>query len=98
MYGSGLKENLFVLGKFWQHLRRVTMHRTLILAACTALLSSVGAKLALAEGDLQKVNHIIIVMQGNHSFDNYFGALAYVPGSPSHNAIGPWRPRDHKCG
>jgi phospholipase C len=25
---------------------------------------------AFAEGDLQKVRHIIIVMQENHSFDN----------------------------
>jgi phospholipase C len=31
---------------------------------------------------LQKVKHIIILMQENHSFDNYFGALAYAPGVP----------------
>ena len=37
---------------------------------------------ALAQTGLQKVNHIIIVMQENHSFDNYFGALAYAPGTP----------------
>jgi phospholipase C len=36
-----------------------------------------------AEG-LQKVNHIIVLMQENHSFDNYFGALSYAPGSPYH--------------
>src|SRR5215471_10115109 len=45
-----------------------------------------GANAALAEGDLHKVKHVIIVMQENHSFDNYFGALAYAPGSPYHNA------------
>lgn len=28
-----------------------------------------------AQTDLHKVNHIIVVMQENHSFDNYFGAL-----------------------
>jgi phospholipase C len=39
---------------------------------------------AYAEGDLHKVNHIIVIMQENHSFDNYFGALAYAPGSPYH--------------
>lgn len=39
----------------------------------------------LAEGDLHKVKHIIIVMQENHSFDNYFGALAYAPNSPYHS-------------
>jgi phospholipase C len=37
-----------------------------------------------ARGDrgIHKVKHVIIVMQENHSFDNYFGALAYAPGSP----------------
>jgi phospholipase C len=44
-----------------------------------------GAHAALAEGDLHKVKHIIVVMQENHSFDNYFGALAYAPGSPYHS-------------
>jgi phospholipase C len=37
---------------------------------------------AFAEGNLHKVNHIIIVMQENHSFDNYFGVLPYVAGTP----------------
>src|SRR5215831_18056294 len=45
-----------------------------------------GAAPARAEGNLRKVKHIIIVMQENHSFDNYFGALAYAPNSPYHNA------------
>ncbi len=43
-----------------------------------------GAAPAFAEGNLNKVKHIIILMQENHSFDNYFGALAYAPGSPYH--------------
>ena len=51
---------------------------------------------------LYKVKHVIIVMQENHSFDNYLGALAYAPGSPYH---GPrrgrdgdgCRPDDHRC-
>jgi phospholipase C len=34
---------------------------------------------------IRKVKHIIVVMQENHSFDNYFGALAYAPGSPYHS-------------
>jgi phospholipase C len=37
---------------------------------------------------LRKVNRIIIVMQENHSFDNYFGALPYAPGTPYHRASG----------
>ena len=34
---------------------------------------------ARAEGDLHKVKHVIVLMQENHSFDNYFGALPYAP-------------------
>jgi phospholipase C len=43
---------------------------------------------SLAQTGLKKVNHIIIVMQENHSFDNYFGALPYPPGTPYHNPSG----------
>jgi len=32
--------------------------------------------IARAEGDPHKAKHIIVIMQENHSFDNYFGALA----------------------
>ena len=39
---------------------------------------------AQAEGNPHKVKHIIVIMQENHSFDNYFGALPYAPGSPYH--------------
>lgn len=60
---------------------------------------------ALAEGNLHKVKHIIVIMQENHSFDNYFGALAYAPGSPYHSPgrgdrdgnNGGCREGDHRC-
>ena len=55
------------------------------------------ASLAFADGSLTKVNHIIIVMQENHSFDNYFGALPYAPGSPYHSGNGSCSSTDHKC-
>ncbi|HKA29054.1 MAG TPA: alkaline phosphatase family protein [Candidatus Binatia bacterium] len=45
---------------------------------------ALGARAARADGDLQRLNHIIIAMQENHSFDNYLGVLAYVPNSPYH--------------
>src|SRR5262249_31791601 len=71
---------------------------------CGALLASiVAATPAHATGDLSRVGHIVVVMQENHSFDNYFGALVYAPGSPYH---GPAAPRaagtgcdadDHRC-
>ncbi len=67
-------------------------------------LSLTAPNAAMGEGDLHKVNHIIIVMQENHSFDNYFGALAYAPGTPYHSPGGfgdddrhGCRPNDHGC-
>src|SRR5438874_10407389 len=54
---------------------------------------ALGASPARADGNLQNVNHIIIVMQENHSFDNYFGVLAYVPNTPYHSAKGAGRRR-----
>src|SRR6266404_3189430 len=59
-----------------------------------ALLAGIAVA-AHAKGDLRKVNHVIIVMQENHSFDNYFGALPYVPDGPYH--AGPCRRNDHRC-
>src|SRR5215469_11351899 len=64
------------------------------LGAAAVLLCSDAA---MADGNLKKVNHIIIVMQENHSFDNYFGVLAYAPGSPYHNGNGACASTDHKC-
>ena len=66
------------------------------------------ARPALADGNLHRVQHVIVVMQENHSFDNYFGALAYAPGSPYHAPEGPegdsdrddsrgCRAGDHRC-
>jgi phospholipase C len=52
---------------------------------------------AFAAGDLTKVNHIIIVMQENHSYDNYFGVLPYAPKSPYHAQNGSCSPADHRC-
>lgn len=52
---------------------------------------------AAANGDITKVKHIIVIMQENHSFDNYFGALAYAPGSPYHPGQGNCSSDDHAC-
>jgi phospholipase C len=54
-----------------------------------------GHPVAAQASDLHRVNHVIIVMQENHSFDNYFGVLPYVPGGPYHP--GPCDPKDHAC-
>ncbi len=50
---------------------------------------------ARADGNVHKVNHVIIIMQENHSFDNYLGALPYAPGSPYH--AGACKNSDHSC-
>ena len=70
------------------------------LSSFLLLICVVGPKPALAQTGLQKVKHIIIVMQENHSFDNYFGALPYAPGSPYHNpgnTHGGCALNDHAC-
>jgi phospholipase C len=58
------------------------------LAACGVddPIADVSAALDSARHDhgVHKVKHVIVIMQENHSFDNYFGALAYAPGSPYH--------------
>jgi phospholipase C len=48
---------------------------------------------------VQHVQHIIVVMQENHSFDNYFGALPYVPNGPYHapTSAGACGSGDHSC-
>jgi phospholipase C len=61
------------------------------------VLGLLTAKPVMGDGDLSKVKHIIIVMQENHSFDNYFGVLAYAPGSPYHHSPGGCRQDDHAC-
>jgi phospholipase C len=85
------------------------------LAACLALVFLPGTAAASEDGRnaaLQNLKHIIVVMQENHSFDNYFGALAYVPGGVYHSVDadhdrdgddrddrdnGGCRPDDHRC-
>jgi phospholipase C len=65
-----------------------------LLALCLAM-GGFGAALAHGDGDLSKVKHIIIVMQENHSFDNYFGVLPYAVGTPYER--GPCDPDNHAC-
>src|SRR5437899_9221952 len=74
----------------------------LLRISAAALLPAVALAMCLpgqvvANGDVHKVKHVIIVMQENHSFDNYFGALAYAPGSPYHTTSGGCRQEDHSC-
>ncbi|MGH7907507.1 MAG: phospholipase C [Candidatus Binataceae bacterium] len=49
---------------------------------------------------LNRVGHIIVLMQENHSFDNYFGALPYDHAAGYHppaRSGHPCDPMDHQC-
>jgi phospholipase C len=72
-------------------------HCVTLLVVFASAMFALTAQLSFADGNLQKVNHIIVVMQENHSFDNYFGVLALAPGSPYHPGLGFCFPGDHKC-
>ena len=63
----------------------------------TLVMGWMAAKPARGDGDLKKVKHVVVIMQENHSFDNYFGALAYAPGSPYHSGLFGCRKEDHDC-
>ncbi len=88
-------------------MRLFGIRRALMALALTSALMAMQS--AFAQGDIHKVKHVIIVMQENHSFDNYFGALAYAPGSPYHTpgasganndrdgSNGGCRKDDHSC-
>jgi phospholipase C len=66
------------------------------LAAGLAIVVTLAVPLvAQADGNLRNLKHIIIVMQENHSFDNYFGILPYAASSPYHP--GPCPENDHAC-
>jgi len=77
----------------------LVMSISLLLGAVTA----VGAQPSVEDGDssptlrgqLSRVKHIIVVMQENHSFDNYFGVLPYAADSPYRR--GPCDADDHAC-
>lgn len=75
-------------------MRLFSIARAAILPLAVSLLTTATA---VADGNLNKVNHVIIIMQENHSFDNYFGVLAYAPGSPYHHRQEGCRPDDHGC-
>ena len=62
--------------------------------------ATAGSRMPLAktsDSGLNKVNHIIIAMQENHSFDNYFGVLPYHSNALFRYHSGPCKARDHAC-
>jgi phospholipase C len=85
--------------KFLLTFMRLTLATLAILAAaCSGTHSSPPPETPPPPGSgLSKVNHIIVVMMENHSFDNYFGALAYAPESPYHTSGTGCAMDDHGC-
>jgi phospholipase C len=74
-------------------------HRSILLPIlCGLAVAGLVPGAARADGDLRKVNHIVLMMQENRSFDNYFGALPYAPNGPYHPCVGTGQKRnDHRC-
>ena len=70
--------------------------RTLFMLACLVV-PGTRTRVARADGDLQKANHLVFIMQENRSFDQYFGALPYVAGGAYHPCTSSKRRTDHQC-
>lgn len=73
------------------------MTRLPFLIALAALATAARSTIARADGDLTRVNHLVFMMQENRSFDDYFGALPYVPGGPYHPCEGRRKHTEHRC-
>jgi phospholipase C len=71
--------------------------KSLVTLALLAALSVLTACSGPSNGGIYKVNHVIVVMMENHSFDNYLGAIAYAPGTPYHSSSTGCAPSDHAC-
>jgi phospholipase C len=67
----------------------------LALVIVSAILATLAASHARADGNIEKLRHVIIITQGDHSFDNYLGTLPYTSGTPYHS--GPCPGNDHRC-
>jgi phospholipase C len=53
-----------------------------VLAVATLALACGEARAAATTGGIHRIKHVVIVMQENHSFDNYFGAFPGADGIP----------------
>src|SRR5258708_19702120 len=61
------------------------------------ILGSLATDPANADGNLNKVKHVVVLMQGNHSFGNCFVVLAYAPAGPHHIHLFNPRIHAHPC-
>jgi len=58
----------------------------LTVAACVAATTSASRSAAPA-GDIHKIQHVIVIMQENRSFDHYFGTFPGADGIPMKNGV-----------
>jgi phospholipase C len=79
------------------HLRKVSWLGCMVVVTIAALSPIRAFPQDDSLSGIAKVQHVIVFMQENHSFDNYFGALPYAPHSPYHPGIFGCGPEDHNC-
>src|ERR1700722_8474104 len=78
---------------------RLALLASLVFSLITIIFAAADSRAASASTPpgFSNVQHIIIAMQENHSFDNYLGALGLVPGGPYHAGAGSCAATDHAC-
>jgi phospholipase C len=78
---------------------RLALFASLVLSLIASMFAATDSRAASASTPpgFSNVQHIIIAMQENHSFDNYFGVLALAVGGPYHNGAGSCSASDHAC-
>src|SRR5271169_1267765 len=62
---------------------RQALVAVVVTAACTHSRSSGDAGTDAGGGGLEKIQHIVIIMQENRSFDHYFGTFPGAEGIPT---------------
>src|SRR5467141_3537320 len=73
--------------------RRPGRRRTPIVLLLVAVLGSLivssasGARSASAASGIQKIKHVVMIMQENRSFDSYFGTYPGADGIPMANGV-----------
>src|SRR5581483_915572 len=63
------------------------MRRRLVMIIGALLLVAVAATPAQAARGIHKIKHIVIIMQENRSFDNYFGTYPGADGIPMRHGV-----------
>jgi phospholipase C len=78
---------------------RLALLASLIFSLTATIFAAADSSAASASTPpgFSNVQHIIIAMQENHSFDNYLGVLGLVPGGPYHAGAGACSASDHAC-